>query len=218
VSRAPHQGLVWGAVALVLVGVSIAGAISLWKGRAAAPPGAALSRLGDYGAVPDFELTERDGRTIRREALDGEIWIADFIFTRCTGICPILSARMLGVRRGLGGRKGVRLVSFSVDPDFDTPEVLAEYARLRGVDGEDWLFLTGKRDALYRLIGEGFKLGVAAAPPEQEVAPGELITHSDRIVLVDRTGRIRAYFHGTEEGSAEKILEAVRDLEAEGGA
>jgi protein SCO1/2 len=163
--------------------------------------------------VPAFSLTERSGRVLTRAELDGAPWVADFVFTRCTGMCPALSTRMAEIRRrARAAGLAARFVSFSVDPRHDTPAVLQEYARRFGADGDDWLFLTGERDAMHALIGSGFRLSVAERSPEAAAADGgELIAHSDRFVLVDGTGKIRGYYHGTDPATADAVL---RDLAA----
>ena len=193
---------------LVLAGAGMA--VGLWLlQRAPAPPPV-------LGAVPDFSLTERSGRTVRRADLDGQPWVADFIFTRCTGMCPALSTQMREVRRRAGeAGLAARFVSFSVDPTHDTPAVLAEYAPRFGA-GDDWLFLTGSRDALYDLIGAGFKLSVAERSAEAVAQGGELIAHSDRFVLVDGEGRIRGYYHGTDAAMPDQLLRDLAGLAAGG--
>jgi protein SCO1/2 len=101
----------------------------------------------------------------------------------------------------------VRLVSFTVDPERDTPEVLAEYARRFQADLERWLFLTGPKEPLYRLVGEGFRLAVEDGGPQ-----AGLITHSTRFVLVDQHGRIRGYYNGAEPGTTAALLPDIRAL------
>jgi cytochrome oxidase Cu insertion factor (SCO1/SenC/PrrC family) len=101
-------------------------------------------------------------------------------------------------------------VSFSVDPAHDTPTVLRAYAEQHHADADRWWFLTGPREELYRLVSEGFHLAVAERSPEEATqTPGEMITHSDRFVLVDASGRLRAYYHGTDSAAVQQIL---RDL------
>jgi protein SCO1/2 len=195
---------VWLGLGAVIAGVVLTGLWSL-RGRDggdAAPP--------VIGLVPAFTLVERSGRPLSRDDLAGQPWVADFIFTRCSGMCPALSARMGELRRQLRER-GVhaRLVSFSVDPAHDTPAVLRDYAARFAAD-DGWLFVTGDRAALYQLIGQGFRLSVAERSPEEASAPGEeLITHSDRFVLVDAEGRIRGYYHGSDPDAVPALL---RDL------
>lgn len=198
--------LLGAAAALTLLAVMIWAVVSLYRGpsRAGSGPGP-----GHFGQVPAFSLTESRGATVTAEDLKGKIWIADFIFTRCTSICPLLSASMVKVQSTLKGRGDVRLVSISVDPEYDTPEVLDRYADRFRADRALWLFLTGDWMAIHRLVGDGFKLAVERGDPN-ELPVGELVTHSDRMVLVDREGRIRGYYHGTEEEGVSLLL---RDLD-----
>jgi protein SCO1/2 len=164
------------------------------------------------GQVPDFSLIERSGQAVSLADLKRQVWVADFVFTHCAGPCPLLSRRMQSLQEPLADYPGVRLVSFSVDPERDTPDVLAEYAK-RYSAGERWLFLTGEKEPLYRLIMDGFKLGVDDGSALTAGVPGPgTITHSTRFVLVDREGRIRAYYDGSSEDIAEQLLPDVQAL------
>ena len=153
-----------------------------------------------YSTVPDFTLTERSDRTITRKDLAGKIWVADFIFTHCAGICPTMSANMEKLQARLP--KDVRLVSFSVDPQNDTPAVLTEYARRYNADPERWLFLTGDPQVMQKLSIEGFKLAMDPTSGT-EIEP---ITHSSRFALVDREGRIRGYYGMEDADSLDRIV------------
>jgi cytochrome oxidase Cu insertion factor (SCO1/SenC/PrrC family) len=156
-----------------------------------------------YGEVPDFTLTERSGRTVRKADLLGKVWVASFVFTRCNGPCPQVCATLAQLQKELAGSPDVVLVTFTVDPEHDTPKVLAEYAERFGADPERWLFLTGKADDIYRLANEGFKLG---AKPNEGAArqPGAEVEHSTRLVTVDRHGWIRGYFQGIRDPHIEE--------------
>src|SRR5678815_328779 len=99
--------------------------------------------------VPEFTLIERSSREVKSQELAGQIWIADFVYTSCGGICPIMTEKMRKLQDKLP--EEIRLVSFSVDPETDTPAVLTEYAKKFGADPKRWLFLTGSREALYAL-------------------------------------------------------------------
>lgn len=149
--------------------------------------------------------------------LDGKIWVADLIFTRCGSICPVLSANMARLQTALRKRGGEMpvLVSFTVDPAADTPPVLSEYANRFHADPENWLFLTGERAALYELIGQGFHLGVAQREDGGVTDPNQLITHSDRFILIDRALRIRGYYRGVESSAVPKILRDIDRLRSE---
>ena len=158
--------------------------------------------------VPEFTLVERSGRPLTAGDLRGRPWVADFIFTRCGGACPAMTARMAALRGDAPA--GVRMVSITVDPEHDTPEVLARYAQ-RVEAGEEWLFLTGPREALYRLAIEGFKLGVEEVPPDQQRGGDGPFLHSAHFVLVDRANRVRGFYDSTD---AEALARLRRDLAA----
>jgi cytochrome oxidase Cu insertion factor (SCO1/SenC/PrrC family) len=203
------ERLIWAAFAAGILAVVVFGAVSL---RRSSSTSAGLPVLG---TVPAFSLVERSGRTVTRADLDGQPWVANFIFTQCGGVCPVLSTRMGQLQRALAekGMSNVRSVSFSVDPAHDTPQVLRAYAEQHHADANRWLFLTGPRGELYRLISEGFRLAVAERSSEEATqAPGELITHSDRFVLVDASGRLRAYYHGTDSAAVQQILQDLPTL------
>jgi cytochrome oxidase Cu insertion factor (SCO1/SenC/PrrC family) len=179
---------------------------------ATAPLGCGSSALPVLGTVPPFALTERSGKPFSAAELQGRVWIANFIFTRCPDVCPALTEKMGLLQEILTGPpEPVRLVSFTVDPAHDTPAVLSEYATRRGAR-DSWFFLTGPRNALAGLLKDGFKVAFADDGPA--TAP---ITHSDRFVLVDREMRIRGFYHGSERADLtrlERDAAALRDRRA----
>ncbi|HET9225072.1 MAG TPA: SCO family protein [Thermoanaerobaculia bacterium] len=190
---AVRRKLIWGFLVVALLAVAAATAFQ-WLRRP--------EPLPVYGQLPEFSLVNRDGRTIRLVDLEGKAWVADFVFTRCPASCPMMSARMARLERDLPEDLAVRLVSISVDPGHDTPEVLDAYAE-RFQAPDRWLFLTGEKEAVRSLCVEGFKLGL-----DMEPAPGmgpEPILHSTRFVLVDGEGRIRGYYEAFDESSMEKL-------------
>jgi protein SCO1/2 len=156
--------------------------------------------------VPDFTLTERSAREVKNQDLAGKIWIADFVYTSCGGMCPIMSEKMRKLQDTLPAE--IRLVSFSVDPDVDTPAVLTEYARKFGADPNRWLFLTGSRESLFKLSKEGFKLAVDDSGGT-ELEP---ITHSSRFALVDQHGRIRGYYSMEEPSELAHLIKDAKSL------
>jgi protein SCO1/2 len=159
---------------------------------------AACSRLEPlpvYGQVPPFELTGEDGRTFASHSLNGQVWVADFIFTTCSGPCPRMSTLMRQVQNSVASMPGVQLVSFTVDPARDTPEVLAAYAKRYNAQAGRWHFLTGPQATLHGLKREAFKLGSVDGS----------LNHSTRLVLIDPRGRVRGYY-GTEEESPVRRL------------
>jgi protein SCO1/2 len=166
-----------------------------------------LETLNDFGPVPEFSLAERSGRRITLADLGGKVWIADFIYTSCTDTCPLQSAAMAKLQEQWGKQRDLRLVSFSVDPDRDTPQVLSRYAEHFKADAERWLFLTGDKEQISRLVQQGFHL--SATPALKSPTGEDVILHSPRFVLIDRVARIRAYYDSRD---AEALRRLNKDL------
>ncbi len=145
-----------------------------------------------YGQVPDFELTTQSGARLSRRDLNGKIWVADFIYTTCTGPCPLMTRKM---RRVQAAKPDILLLSFTVDPEHDTPAALARYAAAAQARPE-WFFLTGDRNTLQMLSREAFKLADLG------------LTHSTRFVLVDGKSQIRGYYTDTPE-----LIADIRNLQ-----
>jgi len=156
-----------------------------------------------FGEIPAFELTSQQGRQFDRSALDGHVWVADFIYTNCEGPCPRMTAHM-HVLQGKTGAN-VKLVSFSVDPARDTPAALEEYGKKFGVDDSRWTLLTGDPKTLNMLDHDAFKLGEL----------GVNMDHSTRFVLVDKKGRIRGYYGIAEGDPVARIAKDADRLEKE---
>ena len=157
------------------------------------------------GEVPQFQLLDQDGKDFQGKSLEGRVWIADFVFTTCQGPCPRMSSHMRQIQDATN--KSVQLVSFTVDPDNDTPPALAAYAKGFGADLSRWHFLTGEKAVLNSLGKDTFKLqGV-----------GEGVDHSTRFVLIDAKGRIRGYYGLAEGGVVSKIAKDAAALEKEQG-
>ena len=161
--------------------------------------------------VPNFSFTESSGEPFGLEQLRGQIWLADFIFTNCAGTCPIMTTQMTALQSAFAKNElDVRLVSFTVDPERDTPEVLRRFAEGYGAARDKWFFITGPGEQMQKLAKEGFMLAAATGGEE------EAIIHSNRFVLVDREGRIRKYYDGTEEGITSQIVQDIKALLVEG--
>ena len=162
--------------------------------------------VSSYGTVPPFQLVNQNGQPFGSAQLNGKIWIADFIYTTCPGPCPMISSRMSELQKPLE-KTDVHLVSFSVDPEKDTPKVLRGYAEKLQADPKRWDFLTGPKSAIYKLSHDGFKLAVSDGSHEQGIP-----VHSTRMVLVDRHGAIRGYYEATEADAVTKLLADTNHL------
>lgn len=187
----------------------------VWTGCGQKPE--SLPRLG---TAPEFQLTDQFAQPVSMvQDLRGKVLLVNFIYTRCTDTCPIQTARMAAlqqelVRQGIGFDQ-LRLVSISVDPEQDTPAVLQAYAERHRAAPGGWHFLTGPAEQVRQVIVEGFKVGAevpgAAGHGGSHQAAAGIIAHSDRTVLVDPEGNIRAYYPG-EPWEPERILAAVKSL------
>lgn len=162
--------------------------------------------LPSYGVVPDFSLTSQDGKQFSSQVLDGNVWVADFIFTTCAGPCPRMSSQMHQVQDATKDLLRVRLVSFTVDPANDTPPVLAEYAKRFQAEAGRWYFLTGSTETLNKLDADVFKLGTVDST----------LQHSTRFVLIDPKGRIRGYYLTSESDAIPRLIADVKALAKDG--
>ena len=160
------------------------------------------SSLDDYGNVPEFTLTSQDGQPFSSGALQGKIWVADFIYTTCTGPCPRMTSQMREVQDAIVKISEVKLVSFTVDPARDTPQVLADYAKTHGASFEHWYFLTGPQATLQKLDRDAFKLGNVDGTLE----------HSTRFALVDRQAHIRGYYDTSESSVIPRLISGIYEL------
>jgi cytochrome oxidase Cu insertion factor (SCO1/SenC/PrrC family) len=170
-------------------------------------PQSSSSRLPPLAAAPDFQFVAQDGTRFASEDLQGKIWVANFIFTRCKGPCPIITSRMAELQQKLSRAKtdDIRLVSFTVDPAHDTPEVLAEYAANIGANPALWKFVTGPQAQVESTVRKGF------LQPLLEGEDGEPV-HSARFVVVDREGQIRSFPDGNDPEVVQKLLMDIGDL------
>ena len=152
--------------------------------------------------VPDFSLIDQRGQSVTLAYLRGQVWVANFFFTSCPAQCPAMNLRMGQIQRALPDGAAAKLVSITVDPEKDSPEVLAEYAATFSGKDERWLFLTGDKEAIIRLAIEGFKLSAGDDPN----------IHSTKLVLVDGDRRIRGYYNSTDEKSVAELQKKLLAL------
>jgi protein SCO1/2 len=158
------------------------------------------------GELPAFSLIDQDGRSFGKADLGGKVWLAGFIFTRCPTICPAITATMGRIQhRARGIENDFRLVSFSVDPAYDTPTRLTEFAAKHRASPRMWRFLTGPLDAVRTTVVDGLKIamGDGVAEGEQDFAS---IMHGTHFVLVDKAGRIRGYYNSSDADVVDRVL------------
>jgi cytochrome oxidase Cu insertion factor (SCO1/SenC/PrrC family) len=169
-----------------------------------------------FGATPTFNLTDQAGGSFSSMSLSGRVTLLDFVYTRCTDACPLLSATFQETQRKLADDKSlaskVTLVSLSVDPQHDTPSVLAEYARQFKADASTWKMLTGDWDQVYDVV-TGFKVATRPQRPAADApAPGgSELTHTTRIIVIDPHLQVRAYLDG-QDATADDLITAARRL------
>jgi protein SCO1 len=163
-----------------------------------------------YGDMPAFELRDQTGAVVTQDALRGHVVIASFIFTRCPTVCPLMTMKMRRVQdRTMDERDGIKLISFSVDPTHDTPEVLAAYAAGHGADPARWRFLTGDAEVIRR-IADGLMLALEVRGQLPNGAPD--VVHAEHFVLLDTELRIRGYYDTSDAPRIERMLRDARRL------
>lgn len=203
------QWVVWAALGLILAGIGVAFVRQQWRGMEQR----AYTPLARYNTVPTFMLTERSGQPFDSAALHGKIWLADFFFTACPGPCLTMNGRMQELQESLlRDHADVRLVSFSIAPEADTPEVLRRYAQKFHASPDRWSFLTGDHDTIYTLARKAFLLPTIDNQGQPHSADQGDFIHSEKIALVDRQGVVRQYFDSTNPEVLQQVLTAVGDL------
>jgi protein SCO1 len=163
-----------------------------------------------YHTIADFKLTNQIGKTISRQNLQGKVYVADFFFTRCGNptFCPRMSSELSRVQAKFANKPQVQLVSFTVDPEHDTPEVLRKYAQNYQANAKQWHFLTGSKKTIYDLAFHSFKVN---ALEEKDVVTPDFI-HTTKLILVDEQGRIRGYYDGTSREEVDKLMVEIEIL------
>ena len=184
-------------------------------GREIKPRGGASEPLPVLATVPEFVLTDQTGNRFGTAQLSGDVWVANFIFTRCVLSCPMQTAKLAALKEKLNGLDrwdAISLVSISVDPEYDTPAVLQAYGEPYGVDPAHWRFLTGDRGEIWQLSKQGFKLPVE----EQQMEVGLPLFHSSMLVLVDRRRQIRGFYDGLGDDDLTRVYEDLNMIADEG--
>lgn len=157
--------------------------------------------------IPDFAFTSQNNETIGKAEMKGKITVVDFFFTSCPSICPVMSTEMERVDDVFRDNEDVQIFSISIDPDFDTPAILQEYATFHNATQGKWFFLTGDKEETYNLARCGF---ILPAMDGGDV-PDDFV-HSDKFVLIDEEGRIRGYYSGTNREEVDRLILEIKIL------
>lgn len=166
-----------------------------------------IQHVRKYHTIADFSLTNQNGETITQEDYKGKIYIADFFFTTCPTICPIMTKNMVDLQKALGKDSDVMLLSHSVTPEIDSVAQLKKYAVEKGIDDRNWNLVTGDKKQIYELARKSY----LAVKTDGDGGPFDMI-HTENFILVDQDKRIRGFYDGTKKEDIEKLLKDVELL------
>lgn len=211
------EWLVWGGLALLIGVIGVAFARSKL--------GTVSKPLPVIGLIPDFHLTDQNGKMVSQADLRGHIWVADLIYTQCSGPCTTMTHCMADLQSALPTDGSVRLVTLTADPEDDTPPVLKKYAERFGADLNRWSFLTGSNRQIRDLAVNDFKFVLIKRKPQDRKVPDDLFLHSTWFALVDQQGRVRgwtdqqgqlhAYFESTDPEALAQLRSSIDQLKRE---
>ncbi len=173
--------------------------------------------LETIGTVPAFSFTDQNNKIITNKDYEGKVYVVEFFFTTCPSICPIMTENMIKIQNEFLGNPKVGMASFSIDPEYDTPEILKEYAKNKGITKIQWHLLTGEKEAIFKLANEGFNLYVGEG---SELDGG--FEHSGFFALIDQNGNIRSrkdendnpiiYYDGLDDKQIQLLKEDIKKL------
>ncbi|SEB73221.1 protein SCO1/2 [Maribacter dokdonensis] len=166
-----------------------------------------IQHVRKYHTIADFSLTNQNGETITQEDYKGKIYIADFFFTTCPTICPIMTKNMVDLQKALGKDSDVMLLSHSVTPEIDSVTQLKKYAIEKGVDDRNWNLVTGDKKQIYELARKSY----LAVKTDGDGGPFDMI-HTENFILVDKDKRIRGFYDGTKKEDMDKIMADIEIL------
>lgn len=169
------------------------------------------TELPAFGVVPDFQFENQTGRIFSSEELKNRVWVAGFIFTRCEGPCPVISSKMAQLKKRLHYSSRLKLVSFSVDPEYDTADKLAAYAARFDVPGKpEWVFLTGPKEKIYELAVQAFMQTASDDASQTDVQARFM--HGTRLALIDSRGQIRGFYDSQDAGALDLLERDIRAI------
>ena len=192
----------------VILGLSlVAGAFATYRVVSGSIANSAASTPEVYGDIPEFQFTRQDGASFTKQNMLGQVTIANFIFTRCPTVCPVFTMKMQRVSEQTDS--SIQLISFSVDPEYDTPERLAAYAAKHRADTKRWHFLTGDHQAVKETVEGALKISMEREGVDENGIPD--IVHGTHFVLFDREGQIRGYYNSDD---VDRIAAMIRDAKS----
>lgn len=160
--------------------------------------------------IANFELTDQHGNVFSTKDLEGKYYVTDFFFTTCPTICPDMSSQLMRVQKSYRANPDFKIVSHSVTPEIDTPQVLLEYGKRYEANFDQWIFLTGDKKQIYDLARKSY----FAATTEGDGGPDDFI-HTENFVLVDKEKRIRGFYDGTDPESVDQLITDIKILTQE---
>jgi protein SCO1/2 len=164
-----------------------------------------------YHTIPAFEMINQEGKTITNKDFEGKIYVADFFFTTCGSICPVMTNNLVKVQNEFISDNDIKILSFTVNPETDSVQILKAYANKYGANGSKWSFCTGTKNKIYILAQRGFLL----VPPDVDVNDSSQFIHDERFNLVDAKGRIRGTYSGTDSLEVQQLIEDIKTLKDE---
>ncbi|KQS33789.1 SCO family protein [Dyadobacter sp. Leaf189] len=160
-----------------------------------------------YNVIPAFSFVNQNGETVTEKAVENKIYVADFFFTTCPTICPVMKRQMIKVYNEYKGNEDVMILSHSIDPEHDTPEVLNKYAKDLGVEGKQWQFLTGDKEKIFKIGQTNYMVTV-----ETDSGSAGGFLHSGAFILIDKEKHVRGMYDGTTDEGAERLIRDIKKL------
>ena len=167
-----------------------------------------LLRIGYGHKIGTFRFTDQENRRITEKDVQGKVFVAEYFFTNCKTICPVMNNQMQRLHEAYKDNSNVKILSFTVDPDNDTVAQMKRYADDHGADPKQWHFLTGKKEALYTLARKSFFV-LKPAEAENQGDVGSDFIHTNNFVLIDREMRIRGYYDGTSQKEVDELIDDI---------
>lgn len=165
-----------------------------------------------YHAIADFKFVDQDSTVVTNKTFAGNIYVADFFFTSCRTICPIMKTQMLRVYEATQDLPDVKILSHTIDPEYDTVALLNSFAKRLGVTSDRWHFVTGQKDSIYKIAQTSY----FATAMEDKSEPDGFI-HSGAFLLIDKDRHIRGKYDGTKEDDVNRLIADIRKLRKEYG-